>query len=95
MPQTSPVISRVTLDADRTISSGSIRVSNILVANGTATACEVVFTTTAGTPILNIVVPSQDSEHFTGEWIADAGLKVLGLGSASVIVTVLHGQDGA
>lgn len=95
MPQTASKLTRVTLEADKTIDTGSIRVSNIYVANGTSSPCEIVFTDTAGTPILNMMAPAYDSEQFPGVWIADGGLKVLGLGSDNVIVTVLHGQPGA
>ncbi len=95
MPQTATRLTRVTLDADRTVSDGSIRVHNIYVANGTASPVEVVFTDKAGTLLLNMVIPALDSEQFPGIWIADAGLRILGLSSANVIVTVLHTQDGA
>ncbi len=83
------------MDADRTISTGSIRVQNIYVANPSATGAEIVFTDTDGTPILNMVVGACDSEQFPDSWIADNGLKILGLGNANIVVTVLHGAEGA
>ena len=95
MPHTSSRITRSTLDADRTISTGSIRVQNIYVSNPTATGAEIVFTDTDGTPILNMTVQACDSEQFPGSWIADNGLKVLGLNNANIVVTVLHGAVGA
>ena len=95
MPQTSSKLTRVTLEADKTIDEGSIRVFNIYVANGSNAPSEVVFTNRDGTPILNMMIPPLDSEQFNGTWIADKGLKVLGLSSVTVIVTVLHGQPGA
>ncbi len=88
-------ISRRTLDADRTISTGSIRVQNIYVANPTASGAEIVFTDTDGTPILNLVVGACDSEQFSGTWIAGNGLKILGLGKVNIVVTVLHSAEGA
>ncbi len=95
MPQTSSRITRSTLDADRTISTGSIRVHNIYVSNPTSTGAEIVFTDADGTPILNMTVKDCDSEQFPGAWIADNGLKVLGLGDANIVVTILHGAVGA
>lgn len=95
MPQTSSRITRSTLDADRTISTGSIRVQNIYVSNPTASGAEIVFTDADGTPILNMTVQACDSEQFPGVWIADKGLKVLGLGNANIVVTVLHSSEGA
>ncbi len=95
MPLVAPKITRVTLDAARTISTGSIRVQNIMISNATVSAAEVVFTDTDDTPILNITVPPQDSEDWAVVWIADNGLKVTSLGDANVVVTVAHGQDGA
>ncbi len=94
MPQIASRIQRFTLDATRTVTAGSIRVHSIFVANATSSPAEVVFTDTAGTPILNIVCPANDSEQFTAVWIADSGLKILGLANVNIIVTIVHSQDG-
>ncbi len=98
MPLVASRIKRLTLDSDGTIDEGSIRVQSIYVSNATLSAAEVVFTDKDGTPVLNMLVSACDSEQFPGTWIADNGLKVLGLsgeGSANVVVTVLHTSAGA
>jgi hypothetical protein len=84
------------MEATKTISTGTIRVQNVLVSNPTNNAAEIVFTDTDGTNILNITAAAQDSMDFGGLWIADNGLKVDGtIADANVVVTVLHSQDGA
>jgi len=84
------------MDVTRTISTGTIRVQNVLVSNPTNNAAEIVFTDGDDTPILNITAAAQDSFAFTELWIAGNGLKVNGaIADANVVVTVLHSQDGA
>ena len=94
----SPITSRVTLDADRVIQGGnSIRVYSVVIANSTSSIAEVDLARndTNQTKILTITVPAQatHSEHL--DFMADQGLQILGLGDANVIVTVLHSQSGA
>ncbi len=88
-------ITRHTLEADKTFDEGSIRVHNIYVSNPIGSAAEIVFTDTDGTPLLNMIAEACDSDQFSGTWIAENGLKVLGLGNANIVVTVLHGASGA
>jgi hypothetical protein len=95
MPLVASKITRVALDANRVISDGTIRVQNIIVSNAKKAPVEVVFTDRDGIPVLNITVPVQDSRHFEGPWVGDKGLSVLSAGDADVVVTVIHGQDGA
>lgn len=95
MPLIATTHTRVTLDANRTISSSSIRVSNIVVSNATASPAEVVFTDADGTNILNITAPAQSSEFLEVHWIAENGLLITSIGDADVVVTVFHGAPGA
>lgn len=87
-------ISRLPLGSNQVVSSGSIRVQTIYVANSTASPAAVVFLDNDDIPILNMTVPAFDSESFIGEWLADNGLKVDGLGDDGVVVTVIHSQEG-
>ena len=95
MPDIASRITRLTLNADRVLTTGSIRVYSVYIANTTTTPVEVVFHDNDGIPLLNMVCPAFGSENFAGLWLADNGLKVLSLDDAGVIVTILHGQDGA
>lgn len=95
MPQVASRLSHVTLDAERSISSGSIRVLNILVSNPTALDHLVTFNNNSGTTILQIAVPARDSETYAVAFIADAGLVVESVSDVNVTVTVAHGADGA
>lgn len=88
-------LTRVELDAARTISTGSIRVSSVLVCNATAGAVEVVFTDNDATEILSIAVPANTSFNYNVVWIAVNGLLIASEGDANVSVTVAHGADGA
>ena len=95
MPQqTASQISRLPLDVDRVVSTGSIRVHTIYVANATANPAHVAFLDNDNIPLLNMVIPAYDSDDFGGPWIADNGLKISGLGSSDVIVTVQHSAEG-
>ena len=97
MPTVASRITRVTLDVDRTIDTGSIRVQNVLVSNATNNMAEVAFLDNDDNNILNITVGPQDSMEFTGVWLADNGLKVDtgSIQDADVVVTVLHSAPGA
>jgi hypothetical protein len=95
MPETASRITRVELDAAREISAGSIRVQNILVANGTAGNIVVDFTDADATVILTMAVLAHESQEFGGDWIADNGLSVLTEGDADVVVTAIHSYEGA
>ena len=88
-------ITRVELDSDRTITTGTIRVDNIVVSNPLAVAIEVVFCDTDNTAILNIVVGPYDTKFFEGIWVADNGLLIRGLSDSNVVVTILHTSVGA
>jgi hypothetical protein len=83
--------------ADRTISSGSIRVLGILVAN-TSDAAEntTLIKDNDGDTIMTLEVGPNDSEDFTVPWVADNGFIVEAESdAATVFVTVVHGQEGA
>jgi hypothetical protein len=98
MPVVASKLTRVTLDAARTIEDGeSIRVQNITVANGTANNRVIEFTdaTVGATAVLTLAVLANDSKSFEGNWIADKGLVVVTEGSASVVVTIMHSARGA
>lgn len=94
MPQTATRISRLTLESDKVVSTGTIRVQNIYVANVTNTPAEVVFQDNDGVPILNMMVPAYDSDDFGGHWIADNGLKIIGLDDQNIIATIIHSDVG-
>lgn len=95
MPLVSTRLSRLPLNADRVVSTGSIRVHNIYVSNATDTPIEVAFLDNSGIPLLNMTVSAYDSDNFGSVWIADNGLKVSGLDDVNVVVTVAHSADGA
>lgn len=88
-------LTRVELDAARVITTGSIRVSNVLVCNATAGAVEVSFLDNDATEILSIAVPANSSFQYPAVWIASNGLNIATEGDAGVSVTVAHGFEGA
>ena len=88
-------LTRVTLDAARTISTGTFRVLGIIVSNATVSDVEIVFRDNNATNLLNITVPAQDSVEFSAAWIAENGLVIPSVGDANVVVTVAHGAAGA
>jgi hypothetical protein len=88
-------ISRYVMSQDRTVTTGSIRVHNIYVGNASADAVEVVFHDNDNIPLLNMVCPAMDSDDFGGIWLADNGLKIIGIDDADVIVTIIHSDEGA
>lgn len=89
-------ITRVTLEQDQTIESGStITVFGFIVANSTTCPAEVDIQDGDGTKKITIVVPPVDSKIVEIEWIADNGLVIDGIGSASVYVTIFHTSPGA
>lgn len=89
-------LTRVTLDAERTIESGStIRVQGILVANGTSDPKDISFNDSDGTEILTISVGANSSESWSSSFIAQNGLVIETEGNAAVVVTIAHGAAGA
>jgi len=88
-------LTRVELDAARTITTGSTRVSNILVCNAGASNREVIFRKNDATEILSIAVLAGTSFGYEVVWIADSGLTIDTLSDAAVSVTVAHTSDGA
>jgi hypothetical protein len=95
MPLVASRLSRLTLNFDRVVSSGSIRVQNIYVSNATSAPIEVVFKDNNDHPLLNMVISAYNSDCFATPWIADNGLKVGGLDDGNVVVTVAHTSVGA
>ncbi len=90
----STVLTRVELDAERIILTGSFRVDHILVCNATGSAIEVIFNDADGTEILSIAVPANDSFGYEVSWIAGNGLVAETEGDAAVSVTVAHSATG-
>lgn len=88
-------LTRVELDAARVITTGSIRITGILVSNDSGGNVEVVFRDNDGTEILSIAVLAADSKSFEVPWIADNGLNIDSASSADVSVTVSRGFEGA
>jgi hypothetical protein len=96
MPLVASKLTRVTLDAARTIESGnSIRVHNICIANGTASNIVVQVTDADDTNILDLAVLANDKAEYTAVFIADNGLKFASEGDAGVVATVAHSAAGA
>lgn len=93
--QPAPRISRLTLDADRVLTTGTITVSYIYIANSTASPVEVVFLDNDAVPILNMVVKAQSSDRFEGAWIVDNGLNISGVSDVDVVVSILHTSEGS
>lgn len=86
---------RVTLDQDRTIAAGeSIIVYYIIVANSSNQAAEVCIQDADGSNEATITVPAQDSRPIEVVWLADTGLRIDGIGSDQVFVTVWHSSGG-
>ena len=84
----------VTLEETRIISGASIIVYGVTVENnGALGAIEVVFTNTAGTEILSIAVPANKTFHYKPSWVAEDGLRIIGLYDSGVKVTVKHNDD--
>ncbi len=90
----STVLTRVELDAERTILDGTYRVDHILVCNSTASNIEVIFNDADGTEILSIAVLARDSFGYEVSWIAGNGLVAETEGDAAVSVTVAHSATG-
>jgi hypothetical protein len=97
MPNISTRTTRYTLDANRTISTGSIKVFNIIIANASAGPLNVPFTDADGTALWNIVVPANSTEYGpqAEPILCDNGLLITSVAEADCIVTVFHSQDGA
>lgn len=88
-------ITRVELDADRTIENGqTIRVNNITISNASNSDVEVVFKDNDGTALANVSVQAHDTEDGPCGWIADNGLVVEGLSNSDVVVTIVHSAGG-
>lgn len=94
MPEIATRTTRVTLDAARTIMSGSAKIHSVLVTNGTASNIVVQFSDIDGTNLFDIAVLAHDSNGWDATWIANNGLTVASESSVSVVVTVAHSADG-
>lgn len=90
-------VTRVDLSADRTIASGTtIAVAGIYVANESLSPVSVEFTDVSGNVAFTMVVPAQDSDDLSWQFIADGGLKIDGLTNGDeVIVSIWHSYGGA
>ncbi len=88
-------VTRVVLDVDRTISTGSIMVYGIIIANSTASAAEIEIEDFSGATRITVTVPALSSETIDFVFLADSGLGISGVGSTAVFATVFHSQDGA
>lgn len=95
MPQIATKITYGTLDAALVISTGSIRVSDILVTNASASNVVAIFRDNDNNIKLRLAVLAHDSNSWGAKWIADNGLKVDSLSDSDISVSVAHSADGA
>lgn len=89
-------ITYATLAANRTISTGSLKVSAIILTNTTAAIVDITITNAAGTTLMVVTVPADNTLMLAGaaEWLFDAGM-IVNSESANSHVMVFHSQDGA
>lgn len=95
MPLVASKLTRVELDEDRTITTGSTRVHHILVCNASASNVEVTFIDNASATLLTIAVLANSSFGHQAVFIVNNGLLVNSASDADVSVTVAHSADGA
>lgn len=89
-------ITRVTLDANRTISSGqTITVFWIVITNSNSSDAEINITDAAGNNSLIVNCMAHDSKVLPIEFVADGGLIIQSIGSTTVSVMVGHSQGGS
>lgn len=85
-----PEISRLTLDQDRVLTTGSIEVKYIYISNSTDNPVEVAFLDNDNIPFLNMNAPARGSGEYSGLWVADNGFKIAGVDDIDVVVSILH-----
>lgn len=88
-------VTRVVLDVDRTISTGSIMVYGIILSNSTASTAEIEIEDVAGNTRITVTVPAMNSETVDFVFLADKGLIISGVGSTEVFASVFHSSEGA
>jgi hypothetical protein len=89
MPQAANLIFSNTLAAARTVSANSIKVFGVVVASS-ATNPTITFSNTAGTQVLKILCPTNNTivADFSSPWLTD-GLTIA-IESANTTVTVYY-----
>lgn len=95
MPLVATILSRSVLDAARVVTTGTVRVHNVTVANSTAAVVDAVLQDNDGNAVLTLTVPANSSYSFEAIWLADKGLKWATAGDATVIATIAHTQPGS
>jgi len=86
---------RITGDTLTTVSSGSIVVGTINVANPTGAPITINFTDADDAAVFTMVVDANSTETETFNELFDNGLKYASTVDAAVIITVWHSADGA
>ena len=95
MSVTASRLTRVELDAQRTIMSGeTFRMDSILVCNASAAPTVVTFTNVASTVILTIAVLANSTFQWDVSFVVDGGLIIGSLGDSLVSVTLAHSAPG-
>jgi hypothetical protein len=95
MADIATVVYSATLAAARTVTTGSVKVFGVIIANSAATPADVTFTDAAGTTVLVATCGADDTVVIAGcgPWITQ-GLSVNAEASTTT-VTVQHSQPGA
>lgn len=78
----------------KTISSGTIRVNGMVIANST-TVETVNFTDADDAVILTVEAAAAQTTVIDIMWLADNGLKMAAATPATIIVSVFHGYAGS
>jgi len=83
------------LDADLVIMNGeTIYVGNIVIANSSAAGVLVELQNSSSVTKGWIYAPASSTVTIQFETLFDAGLKIISLGDASVLATVMHSAGG-
>ena len=90
MPQAANLIFNNTLAAARVVSANSIKVFAVVVAETSATPADVVFTNAAGTTVLSLTCPGDNSIvcETSSPWLTQ-GLSI-SVGATTTTVTVFY-----
>lgn len=90
-------VTRVTLNADRTIGNtgDTMVIFAILLANNQSCPAEVDIQNQEGTKTITVVVPPAASFLVDIEWVADNGIKLSSINNIGVIATIFHSSAGA
>ena len=94
MPEVATKVTKYSLETERVISTGSIKVYGVLFTNLDASPRIATLKDNDDNVLMILVGLTNVSADFVGSWIADNGLKVASAGSASSHVTIIHSADG-